>query len=29
MARPKTTPRAMDTLNDSKNMPIPWKRDET
>lgn len=28
IARPKLTPRAIDTLNDSKKIPIPWKIDD-
>lgn len=25
VANPKITPKAIDTLNESKNIPIPWK----
>jgi len=28
VARPKATPRAMDTLNDRRKIPIAWKMDE-
>lgn len=28
IARPKLTPRAMDTLNESKKIPMPWNMDE-
>ena len=26
--RPKATPRAIETLKDSKKMPIPWKMED-
>ena len=29
IARPKTTPSAMDTPNESRKMPTPWKICET
>ena len=28
IARPNATPRAMDTLNERRKIPVPWKSDD-